>query len=706
MAVIDLGTGNADRTNDKPVTGRIINLETGGFTEPSQPVQQPVQGQPKQDFGAADFFTGSERIAQTPELGELPEFATTTEGDTFKIAIGLLSTFDEKAQRDIIQESIPEAVFETTPDGSTIIEVPTESGGTRRSVLNRPGLSPRDIATGTAQVLSFVGPARLANLGKSLAQKVGIGAVSAGATEQVLQEVGVSLGREERDPASTAIAALTGGVAEAVVPAIQGIRGLRQEARIGAAADDIDQITGNIRAAQEAAEETGIPLFQAQQTGIPAQLEKQSFVAQLPSGTKAAIQGLREQNRAASDAVESFLGQIAPDQSVVTGPEKIRTAAQRVIENVKSIRAEKSSPIYNRAFSIAKENQTLVDIKPAVDRVSEVSAKFSDSGTVLPILNKVKKIIGGANVDEIPKTVAEAVRRDKRNTLLRVHNAKMEIDELIQQMKGKGNLGPTAERELLGIQRVLLDQMDSVSPSYREARAAFEAASPAVEKVEQSIIGKIANIDDAQLKQVSTKIFDPAQTNPEVVRNAKKAIEDVDPGAWNEIVRVELERRLGSIKSTQEAGTVENIPGQLFRAIFPNDKSTKVLMNSLNAEQKKNLKYIRTALSRARLGRPGGSQTAGREEIKRELRGGVFQSFRNAFRQPITTLTSTGEELMFNRRATALSKALFDPTWKAEMKNIRKFSPKSPAAGRAMTQLLNDIESTEPIDNGAGNADQ
>jgi hypothetical protein len=178
----------------------------------------------------ADIFTGSERIASTPELGSLPEFGTTTEGDTARMAIGMLSTFDPKAQQEIIQESIPEAVFEITPDGSTIIEVPTAEGGTRRSVLNRPGFSPQDLTTATAQVLSFFPAARLAGLGKTLLQKVGIGGLGAGTTEQALQETGVALGRKERDPASTAIATVTGGAAEAIIPAFQAIRGGRQQA--------------------------------------------------------------------------------------------------------------------------------------------------------------------------------------------------------------------------------------------------------------------------------------------------------------------------------------------------------------------------------------------------------------------------------------------------------------------------------------------
>jgi hypothetical protein len=46
----------------------------------------------------------------------------------------------------------------------------------------------------------------------------------------------------------------------------------------------------------------------------------------------------------------------------------------------------------------------------------------------------------------------------------------------------------------------------------------------------------------------------------------------------------------------------------------------------------------------------------------------------------------------------SLSKALFDPNWKAEMKALRALNPNSPASARALTQLINDIESTEPKD--------
>ena len=634
------------------------------------------------EAGFADIFTGSERIEATPELGTLPEFGVTKEGDVPRIALGLLSTFDAKAQQDMIQQAIPEAVFETTNDGSTIIEVPTAEGGTRRSVLNRPGFSPQDLTTATAQVLSFVGPARLASLGKTLLQKVGIGAAAAGATEQALQETGVALGREDRDPVSTGIAAATGGLAEAVVPAIQAFRGSRQAAKVGAGREEIEQVAGSVKVAQEAAEETGIPLFQAQQTGVPAQLEKQAFVAQLPAGTKAAVSGLKVQNKAAGDAVEAFLGQIAPDDAVVVGAEKIRTASQTAVQAAKRLRKEASSPIYKQAFRRQRKGQLdLIDTVSLETKITQIARQFDPKG-------------------QIAKNMQSALSkvRNADGNLQKLHLAKIELDQVVNNF-GVDSVGATTKRFLNDVVRDLTENLTTQSPSYRAARDEFIRLSPEVTKIQESIIGKIANLDDIQLKQVTSKIFDPTNTVKNIA-DAKKAIADVSPDAWNAIVRKELEGRLGIVKSTAEAGTIENIPGQLFRAIFPNDKKAKVLFNSLGDEGKRNLKFLQTALRRASLGRPGGSQTAAREEIKRELRGGMAQSLRDLFSSPINTIVRTGEDAAFNKRVKSLSEALFDPTWKAEMRNIRKLKSDSPAVARAFTQLINDIESNDKEDTG------
>lgn len=634
---------------------------------------------------SSEPWTGAQRIAATPELGTLPEFGATPEGDNLRIAAGLLSTFQPQAQVDMIREAIPEAQFSSTPDGSVIIEVPTAEGGTRRSVLNRPGLSPQDVTTTIAQALSFVPAARLAGLGKSLMSKLGLGAASAAATEQGLQEIGVALGREERDPTSTAIAGALGGAAEVIMPAVQGFRNARNAKGVQTSADELADVEESVTTAREASDKTGIPLFQAQQTGVPATLEKQSFVAQLPAGTKRAMDSLRSQNQAAGDAVENFLNTIADSNAVVTGPERARNAARTSIENMKRIRAERSSPLYKEAFDKGAD----VDTTPIVSQLDETIETMPEGGEVSKTLKRIRKLMTGTG--------------ENKPSLQYLHNVKLEIDQMLSK-QGETSLGNTTKRYVTEVKDMLLDAMDKGSSEYRQARDLFAQNSPAINALQDSVVGKIARLDDVQLKQVASSIFDPAQTNPRVLMDAKKAIQTTDPDAWNEIVRTELERRLGSIKATTEAGTVENLPGQLYRALFPNEKSTKVLINALDDEGKKNLNYLRTALGRARLGRPGGSQTAARQEIKEELKGGVSSAIRDFIKEPISstanygvnTLTMSTQERALNQRVKALADALYDPTWKAEMKALRKLDPNTPASARAMAQLLRAVsESNE-----------
>ena len=648
------------------------------ITEAATTAGEAVESLTAPETGVGDFFTGSERIAANPELGTAPEFADTPEGNTVKIALGLLSTFDTKAQQDIIKEAIPDVKFETTADGSVIIEAPTEDGGTRRSVLNRPGFSPQDLMTSFAQVLSFIPAAKISSLGKTLLKKVGIGAAASGATEQGLQEVGVELGRAERDPTSTAIAAVTGGLSEAVVPAIQAVRQSRQASRVGAQAAEIDLVAGNVATAREAAEETGIPIFQAQQTLIPSQLERQSFVASLPAGTQSAVTGLRRQNRAASDAVEDFLGTIAPDEAVVTGAERFRTASQNAVRAIERIRSEAASPIYKQAFRRQRKGQLApIDTAQIELKMARISQQFDQNGQIARNMNSALEKVENAN-----------------GNLQMLHLAKTEIDQTIETF-GVDAVGNTTRRFLTDIKTDLVDELVRQSPSYRAARDEFIRLSPEVTRIRDSIIGKVAKLDDIQLKTASDKIFDAGQTNPAVVADARRIIGDVDPDAWNELLRVHIEKKLGVIKPVQEGETLQNIPGQLSRALFPNEKSTRVLMNSLDADGRRNVTFLRTALGRASQGRPGGSQTAAREEIKKELRGGVVQSIRNFISSPLRTTSEIGEDMAFNNRVRLLARTMYDPQWRAEMGNIRRLNPNSPAAARAMTQLLNDIESTE-----------
>ncbi len=62
----------------------------------------------------------------------------------------------------------------------------------------------------------------------------------------------------------------------------------------------------------KASQETGIDLFRAQKTLNPTDIERQSFVAQLPAGAAKARRALSNQNTQAVAAVAGCLSQLVP----------------------------------------------------------------------------------------------------------------------------------------------------------------------------------------------------------------------------------------------------------------------------------------------------------------------------------------------------------------------------------------------------------
>lgn len=676
-----------------PIT--VFPSSVGGsddFQASPRPTVKPIEERaaslvhPASVGGDAPPAVTPEPVSTVPLASSLEEIGASEQLRAFTIpaflaSVGAMFTFQDNEVGDILKDQFPGTKIEPDVEGNLVATFP----GGKQFAINKPGISGQDIVKLIGSIGAFTPAAKAATIGKTLGQKVIAGVAGAGATEAAIQTGQEALGAEFT-PSDVALSAGLGGAAEVVVPAVQTIRQGRQARQIGAAADDIAQVAPSVQAAREATEETGIPLFQAQQTGVPAQLEKQSFVAQLPAGTRSAVEGLKTQNKAAGDAVENFINSIAPPEAVITGADKVRTAAETAIKATVRARKEASSPIYKQAFRRQRKGQ-LDDINTDAlkTKISQMAKQFSPDGEIAKNLNSSLKKITNAG-----------------GNLQKLHLAKTEIDQTINAF-GADSVGNTTKRFMTDIKKDLTDELVKQSPSYRAARDEFIRLSPEVTKIQESIIGKIAALDDTQLKQVSSKLFDAAETNPQVILKAKKAITDVDPEAWSQIIRVELEKRLGLLKSGGEDFSVENIPGQLFRALFPNDKNTKVLMNALDADQKKNLTFLKTALGRAKQGRPGGSQTAAREEIKAELKGGVVQGIRKFFDKPISSLVGTGvstltgasAEAAFNSRVAALSKALYDPTWKAEMKQLRALDPNSPAAGRALTQLLDDITITE-----------
>ena len=608
----------------------------------------------------------------------------------------------------MIQSAIPEAVFETTADGSTFIEVPTEDGGTRRSVLNRPGFSPQDLTTGIAQVLAFLPAAKLANLVKGIGARMFVGGLAAGATEQATQEAGIAaLGRETRDPTATGIAAVTGGLAEGVVPAVQAIRGAKQAAKLGTKTAEVEAAKKAIAPSQEAVAglkaATGqeVGLLKAQQTQLPSDLLKQRVLPQLDAGSKKAAAVLESQNKEAFDATSELINTIAGPEVTIKGAKQFRTAAEKAIKSAKNDRSLAVKPLYDDAFKEAQQQGGQVNLSPINDFVeSELKNLVSDDPASIALNSFLKRLKGeplpskpsGLIIGDGGTPIIAATKGgNKPLSLEQLQSAKFTTDAQIEKSGGLvlNSAQKNAKRLLSQAEKLYVEQLGKLSPAFKRANEEFARLSPAVKEVEDSLLGVAAKVKDVDLQNISRRIFSP-NSNPTVVKNAKTLIDKVDPDAWNNMLRGELQRRFGGIETLAEdipGELIGNVPGQLRRAIFGNPEQRRTLLSAMTQDQRKNFIYLDDVLRRASSGRAAGSPTAAFGQAIEKLKG-VGVVLRDAIFRPLKTFQETGERFLFDRNVVALTDVMFDPKFKPQLDKLRKINPNGPEAGTIIKELL------------------
>ena len=621
-------------------------------------------------------FTGAERT--TPETEATPEISKLATGNLMQdlqISLGALVTGDPEVQKNIIQKAAPEAELSTDEKGNTFVDF----GEGNKFVLNKPGLSEIDLLRTIGQIAPFMKAAKVVSAVKGFIPRLFAGGGAAGAVEGGLQATAGALGGGEEafKPGQLAAATALGTAAEVIAPTAQAVKVARQRKAVGAqvpsgTAQPAVEEAITAQAGLQKATGIEVPLLPGQQTQLPTVLEKQSILTNLSASARKATESLEKQNQSASDAVIELVDMLAPPESIVTGSARFRSAAQQADEALDVLRKELADPIYKEALADPK-------IIPIGDIRKKITAEIKGRppGEVVQVLNKVQKALRGpASNQYMPTTDI-------------LHKAKFEIDRLLSTEK----LGRPTKRLLMDIKDDLRTKMFKANPAYETASNTFEAATPAITKLQQSQIHKIAELPDDQLKSVAGRIFDAAETNPQVMKDAKRVIMEQDPGAWNELLRGEVERRMSTMSANAaEVGlTVENIPGQLYRSIFGNQQQRKVFFSALDDVEKKNWQYLETILKRASQGRIGGTRKATQTEINKELKG-ASGAIRDFFKAPVDTLVSTGEASLFDRNAQAMAEMIFNPEWAPQMTKLRQISTANPASARAMTQLLKDID--------------
>jgi hypothetical protein len=231
--------------------------------------------------------------------------------------------------------------------------------------------------------------------------------------------------------------------------------------------------------------------------------------------------------------ISSFLNNLSQTGNDVSG--HIRNTAKKIISERENALQAKAQPIYDRAYQQ----------KVAPNKIKSLMAS---DGTI-------ENAINGVLSD--PKYRFE-LNGYAPNSIKVLDIAKRRIDAQIAQAQGTF-VQPgdnDAVRVLNDSKKRLLSAIDGFSPTYAQARSIFGEGAKPIEQLRNSNIGKLADLKDDQLKNVSRIIFDPSQTNPQVLNELRDQIVAKNPDVWKSLIRNEMERRLNK--------TGDDITGDIF----------------------------------------------------------------------------------------------------------------------------------------------
>jgi hypothetical protein len=253
-----------------------------------------------------------------------------------------------------------------------------------------------------------------------------------------------------------------------------------------------------LQAAQDIAAEAArlkLPLFLPEAVGTGGIRQSAQIVAQRPESIDVAKRAIEGRAAEQLDRLSGVFNEVSPEVSPYRGGLRMASAAQNIVEGLKSERAALAKPLYDQAREEAPEITN--------EALSNLIAKDKNLSSAI---KEVKSF--GANAD-------------KATTSLDVlDQAKRILDDKIATAKKEG--ATNKARLLESTKNELVSQLDKASPTYKEARAAFESASSGLNELEKTKFKMLMDIDPEDTQKIGT-IF---RYEPEQIAELRKSFAD------------------------------------------------------------------------------------------------------------------------------------------------------------------------------------
>jgi hypothetical protein len=253
------------------------------------------------------------------------------------------------------------------------------------------------------------------------------------------------------------------------------------------------------------------------------------------------------------------------------------------------------------------------------------------------------------------------------------------------------------DTELAGAMTQRINELDAALtaayPELRQARTVYRVAHQAlVEPLRNGKVGVLAAIDDPNVRQAAGKIFSDPDVSPTHIAETRRALEAVNPDAWNGVVRQWLASKWDDSLQRTQSGEVRNAPGKFQAAVFGTPRDEEIARAMLSPAQLRSFNELMFAAQRLASTPVGGSTTPQELAIGKTLEGPI-----NPVMQVVTTVrhpAQTAEEVArkAGREQTILdlTNAILDPTQRARISVITRMRP-----GRRQAALLGSVLSEE-----------
>ena len=429
-----------------------------------------------------------------------------------------------------------------------------------------------------------------------------IGSFAGGAAgEGVRKGVGHYLGGEAVEPIPLAKSMATEGAWSAAgeVPG-WGLNRLFRGKRLIGSLDKLDLNAPEAQRLQRLSGELDVPLTLGEITGDRALINRQSLLRDLPESSVQIEDFLKFRNARVGKAVYSYLDSLSKQTTPDTAYREGARASESLIEGMKKSRTNAVDEFYQMA---APQRANVGELVETLDGM----AKDLEGTAAGRSLAKVRRSLMVKEGDElVPK-----------ETVGQLHDAKMDLDDLIGAAARKGKR--SAVHRLSAVKEQLLSILEDSAPAYRQGRELYMDLSKPINKVENSLVGRMAKMVNDPAPDLSRTLFGNA-SSPLAVKEARAAIMKYDPSGdtWNSVVRAHIQTTFEDMASSSvdEAG---NLGGVFRKKLMGTASRETMLRNALSKQQFQALDDLATVLQATGRAMKGQSTTVPRMRQLAEL---------------------------------------------------------------------------------------